>query len=364
MVRCRGMAKKIVTIVGARPQFIKAFALSRAFVQAPDFDEILVHTGQHFDDNMSAVFFSELAITPPRYHFTLRGKSHGAMTAQMLEEIENVLAAERPDAVVVYGDTNSTLAGALAASKLGVALIHIEAGLRSFNRRMPEEINRVVTDHLSDVLFCPTQAAVANLAREGITRNVYPVGDLMYDAMRIATPIAERTSSILDDLRLTPGKYGVATIHRAQNTDDPAMLARLLDYIAAEAARQPIVFPLHPRTLAAANRAGLDPGRAGIRVIAPVGYLDMCRLLHHAALVLTDSGGVQKEAYFHRVPCVTLRDETEWTETVESGWNRLWHTAQFNPRREIADYGDGHSAARIVDTLRTTLDMPAGTPAS
>jgi UDP-GlcNAc3NAcA epimerase len=351
----QGVRRKIATVVGARPQFIKAFALSRAFAQAPDFEEILIHTGQHFDENMSEVFFSELQIPPPRYHFAIHGGSHGTMTARMLEEIEDVLLQEKPDAAVVYGDTNSTLAGALAAAKLHVPLIHIEAGLRSFDKRMPEEVNRVVADHLSDVLVCPTRTAIDNLAREGITRGVHPAGDLMYDAMRIATPLAERTSAILETLGLKPAAYGVATIHRAANTDDPAALARVLDFVAAEARKQPIVLPLHPRTLAAAGAAGLDPERPGVRVIAPVGYLDMCRLLHHASVVLTDSGGVQKEAYFHRVPCITLRDRTEWTETIAHGWNRLWLSDNYAERREIPDYGDGNAAGEIVGIIRAAL---------
>ena len=351
--------RKIATIVGARPQFIKAFALSRALGHAADFEEVLIHTGQHFDDNMSDIFFTELRIPPPRYHFAIHGGSHGTMTARMLEEIEDVLLQEKPDAVVVYGDTNSTLAGALAAAKLHIPLVHIEAGLRSFDKRMPEEINRVVADHLGDVLICPTRTAIDNLAREGITRGVHLAGDLMYDAMRIATPVAERISKILETLGLAPGTYGVATIHRASNTDDPAALARALDFIAQEARQRPIVFPLHPRTLAAANAAGLALEHPGVRVIAPLGYLDMCRLLHHASVVLTDSGGVQKEAYFHRVPCVTLRDRTEWTETIECGWNRLWHVDGYRERRDIKDYGDGNAAAEIVAILRATLNAAA-----
>lgn len=349
------MRKKIVTVVGARPQFIKAFALSRALTDDPDFEEILVHTGQHFDDNMSAVFFSELEIPPPRHHFSIEPGAQGAVTGQMMAAIEGVLLKEKPAAVIVYGDTNSTLAGALAASKLRIPVVHIEAGLRSFNRAMPEEINRVVTDHVSDILFCPTGTAVANLTREGINNNVHRVGDLMYDATLIATPIAEHSSNILEKQALTPGGYGVATIHRAGNTDDKAALARILDFVATEANRQPIVFPVHPRTVAAMKNAGLDPNRDGIRVIEPVGYLDMCQLLHHAAIVLTDSGGVQKEAYFHRVPCVTLRDETEWTETVENGWNRLWNGGDYKPRRDIAEYGDGNAAGEILGILRTAL---------
>jgi UDP-GlcNAc3NAcA epimerase len=314
-----------------------------------------VHTGQHFDDNMSSVFFSELDIAPPRYHFAINSTSHGAMTGEMLRAIEHVLISEKPSAAIVYGDTNSTLAGALAAAKLEIPLIHIEAGLRSFNKSMPEEINRVVTDHVSDILFCPTRVAAANLGREGISRGIHLVGDLMYDATLIATPIAERNSTILDDLELSPRRYGVVTIHRAANTDDAATLSRMLGYCADHAREMPIVFPIHPRTLAAAKRVGIDPARPGIRVIEPLGFLDMCKLVHHASVVLTDSGGLQKEAYFHRVPCVTLRNETEWTETVACGWNRLWQTADYKPRGDIVDYGDGNAAREILEIVRREL---------
>jgi UDP-GlcNAc3NAcA epimerase len=348
--------RKIVTVVGARPQFIKAFALSRALKDDSDFQEILVHTGQHFDDNMSAVFFAELDIPPPRHHFAIANASHGAMTGEMLKAIEGVLLSEEPEAVVVYGDTNSTLAGALAAAKLGIALIHIEAGLRSFNRTMPEEINRIVADHVSDLLFCPTRAAIANLAREGIERGVHHSGDLMHDATLIATPIAEHASAIVSDLRLTPKQYAVLTVHRAGNTDDPAMLARLLAYVSAQARGAPVVFPVHPRTLAAMKKNGIDPATAGIRAIDPLGYLDMCKLLHHAGTVFTDSGGVQKEAYFHRVPCVTLRGETEWTETIDCGWNRLWNVPEYKPRRDIGDYGSGNAAREILAIVRRELN--------
>jgi UDP-GlcNAc3NAcA epimerase len=325
-----------------------------------DFEEILVHTGQHFDDNMSSVFFSELEIAPPRHHFTVNNTAHGAMTGEMLQSIEHVLISEKPSAAIVYGDTNSTLAGALAAAKLQIPVIHIEAGLRSFNKRMPEEINRIVTDHVSDILFCPTRVAAANLEREGINRGVNLVGDLMYDATLIATPIAERNSTILDDLELSPRRYGVATIHRAANTDDAAMLSRLFDYCAGHAREMPIILPIHPRTLAAAKRAGIDPARPGIRVVQPLGYLDMCKLVHHASVVLTDSGGLQKEAYFHRVPCVTLREETEWTETVACGWNRLWETADYRPRHDISDYGKGDAARQILETVRRELTAKPG----
>ena len=352
----QGARRKLVTVVGTRPQFIKAFALSRALKNDPDFEEILIHTGQHFDDNMSAVFFSELDMAPPRHHFAINNAPHGAMTAEMLRAIEGVLLLENPEAVIVYGDTNSTLAGALAAAKLEIPLIHIEAGLRSFNKSMPEEINRVVTDHVSDLLFCPTRVAVANLAREGITRSVHLAGDLMYDTTLIATPIAERSSRILDKLGLVHHQYGVVTIHRASNTDDPAMLMRLLDYVAAQADGMTMIFPIHPRTLAAAAKAGADLSRTGIRVVEPLGYLDMCKLMHHAGIAFTDSGGLQKEAYFHRVPCVTLRSETEWTETVECGWNRLWESENYEPRRDVEDYGSGGAARDILEITRRELN--------
>lgn len=350
--------KKIVTVVGARPQFVKAFALSRALGAAPNVEEVLIHTGQHFDDNMSAIFFDELGIKRPNYHFTVRGSDHGATTAQMLNSIEGALLEEKPDAVIVYGDTNSTLAGALAAAKLGLPLVHIESGMRSFNRRMPEEINRVVTDQLSDVLFCSTRAAVDNLAREGISRNVHHVGDIMYDATLLATSFSRRKSKVLERLSLAPKAYGVATIHRANNTDDPAILASLLDFIAEEARRRPIVFPIHPRTSQAAVAAKLDVHRTGAMIIDPVGFLDMCQLLHHASIVLTDSGGLQKEAYFHRVPCVTLREETEWVETIECGWNRLWRGPDYRERRDIGDYGQGDAAPKIVAHLVEMLGAP------
>jgi UDP-GlcNAc3NAcA epimerase len=317
----------------------------------PGFEEILVHTGQHFDPSMSDIFFSELEIPPPRYRFDIHGGSHGAMTGRMLAAIEDVLIAEKPDAVLVYGDTNSTLAGALAAAKLAIPLIHVEAGLRSFNRTMPEEINRVVADRLSSVLLCPTSIAIENLAREGIVQGVHKTGDLMNDATQLASELAKRHSDIVQRLGLEPRGYGVATIHRAENTDDADVLGKIAAFIAAEAQKYPIVLPLHPRTRDAAKAAGIDFAQSGVRVIEPVGYLDMCRLLQSANIVLTDSGGLQKEAYFHRVPCVTLRNETEWVETVECGWNRLWTVPDYRPRRPILEYGDGHAAEEILGIL-------------
>jgi UDP-GlcNAc3NAcA epimerase len=344
---------RVVTIAGARPQFIKAFALSRALASASDIEEILIHTGQHFDENMSAVFFEELRIPQPKYHF--RNDSGKPALTQMLRSIGEVLSAEEPDAVIVYGDTDSTLAGALAASRAHIPLVHIEAGMRSFNRRMPEETNRIVTDHLSDLLLCVTQTAVENLAYEGIADNVHQVGDLMYDAILLTTQVAEKRSGILQKLKLSPKGYAVATVHRAGNTDEPDVLNAVLNFLAAEARRQPVIFPVHPRTLRAAADAGIDLSRTGATIIEPLGYLAMCRLVHNANLVLTDSGGLQKEAYFHRVPCVTLREETEWVETIKCGWNRLWIEPQYCERQEIPDYGDGNAAEHVVWHLRATL---------
>ena len=336
----------ILTIVGARPQFVKAATLSHAFRGMEGVREVLVHTGQHFDHAMSAAFFEELDIPAPVHSLGIAGGGHGAMTGRMLEAIEPLIEREAPGAVLVYGDTNSTLAGALAAAKLHVPVAHVEAGLRSGNRRMPEEINRILTDHASDLLLCPTRAAVANLATEGIERGVHHVGDVMHDATLAARDRAEARSDVLERLELEPGGFALATVHRAENTDDPARLAELVAYLRDAGRERPVVLPLHPRTRGALERHGIATD--GILVTDPVGYLDMQRLLAGAALVLTDSGGVQKEAYFHRTPCVTLREETEWTETIEAGWNRLWRGPPHTERRDVLDYGDGHAAARCA----------------
>ncbi len=364
---------KLLTIIGARPQFIKAATVSRAIrahnaqVQATGqgqpIDEIIVHTGQHFDANMSDVFFEQLDIPPPRYHLGIASLNHGAMTGRMLEAIEARLLDERPDWVLVYGDTNSTLAGALAAVKLHIPLAHVEAGLRSFNRRMPEEINRVLTDHAADLLFTPTATATRNLAREGLTgAKVQQVGDVMYDAARFYGDRAEGTSHILAHLGLAPRGYILATLHRAENTDDPERLRGILAGFAQ--APQPILWPLHPRTRQRLLELGLTLP-ANVRPVEPVGYLDMVMLEKHAALIATDSGGVQKEAYFHAVPCLTLRDETEWVETVAAGWNqvvgadaaRIATALQRHPATGLTDltpsdaYGDGQAAHKILHHL-------------
>jgi UDP-GlcNAc3NAcA epimerase len=355
---------KIVSIVGARPQFIKAAPVSRALRRDSQHTEVLVHTGQHYDQNMSAVFFEELAIPQPDYNLEVGSGPHGQQTGRMLEAIEQVLLDEQPDWVLVYGDTNSTLAGALAAVKLHLPVAHVEAGLRSFNRRMPEEHNRVLTDHLADLLFCPTQTAVDNLANEGITRGVHNIGDVMYDALLYNIAIAEERSTVLHRLRLESRAYLLVTVHRAENTDDPARLAAILE--AFGALSEPIVFPAHPRTWSALAEFKLSVP-ANVQLIQPVSYLDMLLLEKHARLILTDSGGVQKEAYFFGVPCVTLRDETEWVETVEAGWNVVAGADPQQIAAAVRDlhpsgtppkvFGDGRANERVVKIIDSVKDQ-------
>ncbi|HWW52537.1 MAG TPA: UDP-N-acetylglucosamine 2-epimerase (non-hydrolyzing) [Acidimicrobiales bacterium] len=342
----------VVTVVGARPQFVKAAPVSTALAASGRFSEMLVHTGQHFDPEMSDVFFSDLGLEPPRVNLGVNGGSHAAMTARMLTALEEVLVDNGPAAVIVYGDTNSTLAGALAAAKLNLPVAHVEAGLRSFNRGMPEEINRVVADHTSTLLLCPTSTAMGNLRREGLGDRAVLVGDVMYDAARAAGERAQERAGIRDRLGLDEGGYSVATVHRAENTDRPEHLERVANYLKAQP--HPVVLPLHPRTRHAAEHWHIDFG--SVLVQLPLGYLDMAGLVRGAASVLTDSGGLQKEAYFHRVPCVTLRDETEWVETIEAGWNRLWTVDEYRPRRDIDEYGDGRAAEAIVAALTAHLD--------
>ena len=353
---------KIATIVGARPQFIKAAAVSRQLRRICT--EVLIHTGQHYDDNMSRVFFEELEIPPPDHDLGVGSGGHGAQTGAMLAAIEDVLEREQPDRVLVYGDTNSTLAGALAAAKLHVPVAHVEAGLRSFNRRMPEEINRVLTDHLADLLFCPGSTAVANLAAEGIVAGVHPVGDVMYEALMHAATLAEEKSRIREQLRLSAGGYALATIHRAENTDDPARLGRLLGALRAVSRRMPVVFPVHPRTRHRLHGRGDSLGYGDVRLLEPQGYLDLVRLEAGAAVILTDSGGMQKEAYWLQVPCVTLREETEWVETVQQGWNvlagadeaKIVRCAEQAVRPAVAAdaYAGAGSVARLVGVLAGT----------
>ena len=357
---------KIVTVIGARPQFIKCAVVSAALAKTPDCQEVIVHTGQHYDPMMSDVFFSELGIQPPQHHLEIGSGPHGQQTGRMLEALEKVFTSEKPDWVLVYGDTNSTLAGALAASKMHIKVAHVEAGLRSFNRRMPEELNRILTDNVSELLFAPTETAVKNLANEGVpAAKVKRVGDVMYDATLFYSRRAETQSSILQTLELTATPYILATIHRAENTDVPERLTALLDGFSEIAKDLPIVLPLHPRTKKFADERGLlEKLGKGVKVIEPIGYLDMTRLESKATLIATDSGGVQKEAYFHGVPCVTLRDETEWTELVKAGWNRLApplssaavvsgiRGALGTKGTATQLYGDGHSADQIVNWLK------------
>jgi len=307
--------------------------------------EVIIHTGQHFDDNMSQVFFEELRIPQPDWNLGIAASSHGARTGRMLEGIERVLLEHHPDIVIVYGDTDSTLAAALAASKLHIPVAHVEAGLRSFNRRMPEELNRVLTDHVSSLLFAPTSTAIENLKQEGITDGIHLVGDVMYDVALQAAELANDHSTVLDELELQPGDYILATIHRAENTDNDARLEAIFNAFGQIAAELPVVMPLHPRTRAALARAGLlESAEDRLRLLAPVGFLDMTMLLRGARLVVTDSGGVQKEAFFHRVPALTLRDETEWIELIELGWNRL---------------APPHSVASVFEAISSVLDTPA-----
>jgi UDP-GlcNAc3NAcA epimerase len=356
---------KLLTVVGARPQFVKVAALSRVFRFHDSVQERLVHTGQHYDDRMSDVFFRELEIPRPDYDLGIGSATHGAQTGRMLEAIEAVLLQEKPDWVMVYGDTNSTLAGALSAVKLHIPVAHVEAGLRSFNRGMPEEINRVLTDHVSSLLFAPTEQAVINLLQEGIPESkIHLVGDVMYDAALHYRQKSDQLSGVLNAVGVTQRSYVLATVHRAENTDVLVRLQAIFEGLSAVTRTLPVVIPLHPRTRKALLEKGLlGPVEAELRVIEPVGYLDMIQLERNACVIATDSGGVQKEAYFYRVPCVTLRDETEWMELVESGWNQLVSPtcaeavhqaillAAGGCGRDIALYGAGRAAELIAEAL-------------
>jgi UDP-N-acetylglucosamine 2-epimerase (non-hydrolysing) len=311
---------KIVSVVGARPQFIKCAPVSREIRK--NHTEILVHTGQHYDVEMSDVFFEELMIPRPDYHLSVGSGSHGKQTGDILVRVEEILLHEKPDLVIVYGDTNTTLGGALAAAKLNITVAHVEAGLRSFDRTMPEEINRVVTDHISNLLFCPTENAVRILAKEGIVKGVHLVGDVMVDALEFNKEIAEERSQILERLCITPNQYLVLTVHRPANTDRKENLESIIGAVAR--AGMTVVFPVHPRTKKCLQEYGMwDHLPTNILTTEPLGYLDMLKILRHASKILTDSGGMQKEAYMLGVPCITLRENTEWVETVEEGWNVL-----------------------------------------
>ncbi len=359
---------KLLTIVGARPQFIKAAVVSRAIPTwnegQPDarrITEVLVHTGQHYDDEMSGTFFRELDIPAPAHHLGVGSGPHGQQTGRMLERLEGVMLQEKPDWVLVYGDTNSTLAGGLAAGKLGIPVAHVEAGLRSYNRGMPEEINRVIVDHLSSLLFCPTDRAVKNLNCEGIVRGVRLVGDVMYDSLLHSLGRIGGNAEILGRFQVRPKEYGLATIHRAETTDRRQTLHAVLHALGQIGL--PVLVPLHPRSRAALEQYGAINLPQEVRLVPPVSYREMLALAQHARLILTDSGGVQKEAFWLRVPCLTLRDETEWVETVDAGWNRLTGTDPTkiveDARRSLdgpatdpgAPYGDGQTAERILDVL-------------
>ncbi|WP_319532656.1 non-hydrolyzing UDP-N-acetylglucosamine 2-epimerase [uncultured Cohaesibacter sp.] len=355
---------KIITIVGARPQFIKVAPVSNQIRRTTGLREILVHTGQHYDSNMSAVFFEELGINKPDYNLGISGGSHGAMTGQMLENIEAVLLQEKPRMVLVYGDTNSTLAGALAASKLHIPIAHIESGLRSFNKRMPEEINRILTDHCSSLLFVPTNGARENLLREGIdeAKIVYS-GDVMFDACLQFSKALKEHPDCIRRAGLEPGHYVLSTIHRQENTDQEPRLQAIFEGLAKLNKTIPVLLPLHPRTKSRLEAVGLMDLALQLNLVDPVGYLDMLAFEKHASAIVTDSGGVQKEAYFNKVPCVTLRDETEWVELIDTGWNRLVPPTEGNvicqealaamrsKGQDVTLYGGGKASQKVASVI-------------
>lgn len=359
--------KKIVTVLGARPQFIKASVVSHAIKKADNLKEVLVHTGQHFDANMSEVFFSELDMCKPDYFLDIHGGTHGAMTGRMLAEVERVLLFEKPDVVLVYGDTNSTLAGALAAVKLHIPVAHVEAGLRSFNMAMPEEVNRILTDRISRWLFAPSDVAVGHLRREGFAaEQIINVGDVMLDVALHHGGLKSTRPGLLEQFEIHPGEYVLATIHRAENTDHPERLGVIVNALLRVAAEMPVIWPLHPRTRAILQQLhDWELLKRRIHITEPLGYLDMIGLEKNAGLIATDSGGMQKEAFFHKVPCVTLRDETEWVELVHSGWNLLQPPiddveiaktmlARIGVKGEnVAPYGEGGAARKIVSVLHS-----------
>ncbi|MEM9950268.1 MAG: UDP-N-acetylglucosamine 2-epimerase (non-hydrolyzing) [Chloroflexota bacterium] len=354
----------IFTVVGARPQFIKAAPFSRALADTAH-TEFLVHTGQHYDDNMSEIFFQNLQMSAPDVNLGIGGGSHASQTAGMIVPLEDLMITHKPDVVLVYGDTNSTLAAALAASKLHIPIAHVEAGLRSYNRKMPEEINRVLTDTLSTWLFCPTQIAVDNLVQEGMTEGVHQTGDIMHDAMRLYRDIADEQTTIFDSIPVDKTTaYALLTTHRPANTDSQANLTAIAEAIST--LDMPVIFPVHPRTKSAIDRYCITFSEQ-VRLIDPVGYLDMLSLQKNAQVIITDSGGLQKEAFFNVTPCVTIRPETEWVETVDLGWNRLVdptveaihagvREALTTPMQTPDSvYGDGYAAQKIIAILEETL---------
>jgi UDP-GlcNAc3NAcA epimerase len=354
---------KIITVIGARPQFVKSAVVSRALLNINNIEEILVHTGQHFDKNMSDVFFEEMEIPNPQYNLNINGLSHGAMTGQMLQGVEDLCIKEKPDFVMVYGDTNSTIAGALAAKKMGIGVIHIEAGLRSFNRSMPEEINRILTDSISDILFCPTDTSISNLNNEGIRNGIVKViknGDVMQDAAIYYADKSEERSTIMKQMGLRSNNFVLATLHRQENTDDLNRLTAIIKAFNNIAKEVQLIIPLHPRTRKTIERENIS---TNFSIIDPVGYFDMLELLKNCKMVLTDSGGLQKEAYFFNKYCITLRNETEWVELIQNGYNqlagadtakilelfRMFSNMKFNKHIEL--YGGGRAAEIISETL-------------
>lgn len=351
---------KIVTIIGARPQFIKAGSISREIANRADMEEIVIHTGQHYDSNMSDIFFTQMHITKPDYFLGVGGKSHGAMTGQMIEKIEELLLKESPDWVLLYGDTDSTLAGAIAASKIDTKIAHIEAGLRSYNMKMPEEINRILTDRVSSILFCPTSVAIGNLKKEGYANmncTVLDIGDVMYDGALFYSHMAIKPKDVVDSI----DSFILATVHRAENTDDPNKLSNIFMALGEIAKKAHIILPLHPRTKKLIKRYNIDlPDK--IIIIDPVGYLEMVWLIRNSELIMTDSGGLQKEAFFFEKPCITLRNETEWSELVENRFNVLvgadytkivstYNEFTFNTDFSQTFYGDGNASKKICDAL-------------
>jgi len=357
---------RIMTVVGARPQFIKAATISRVIKEShqSEIKEIIVHTGQHYDENMSKVFFDQLEIPKPEYNLEISGASHGAMTGRMLEAIEVVINKEKPDYLLVYGDTNSTLAGALAAAKLQVPVAHVESGLRSYNMKMPEEINRILTDHISNLLFCPTDEAVKNLKQEGVVEGVFNTGDVMYDAAIFYGNHVDKKSKILTSLNINSGEYLLATCHRAENTDDSMRMESILKALHEISDKINVVLPLHPRTQKLMQKYGLTHLTKNLIIVEPLDYIDMISLEKSAKMILTDSGGVQKESFFYNVPCITMRDETEWVETVKLGWNIVAgadkkgiidaYESFLNsiPKTENKKpYGSGDAAKKIVDHI-------------
>lgn len=352
---------KLLTIIGARPQFIKAAAVSREVAKHEDVTEVIVHTGQHFDANMSEIFFDQMHIPKPDYNLSINSLSHGAMTGRMLEEIEKVLLIEKPDWVLVYGDTNSTIAGALAAKKLHIKVAHVEAGLRSFNMNMPEEVNRILTDRISNILFCPTETAISNLFKEGyenIDIQIENCGDVMYDAAMFYSKMSLKPEENL------PDKFILATCHRAENTDDSERLSSIFSAMGMISEETPIVLPLHPRTRNILAKSKIKHDFPNLYLIDPVGYLEMVWMLQNCSMVMTDSGGLQKEAYFFQKMCLTMRDETEWVELVEHGFNLLCGADEariVNSYKAVIDlkkdfstklYGDGEASKKIIEALK------------